>query len=184
MRFALHELSATEAKLLLRLAFHDAASFCQETGTGGANGSVRLELCAAGNEGLAATLKLVETWRCVHSRVSLADMLQVQQDTSCAGLCISDAELDLGEWSRELRFSAEGERVRERELRANHQPALISLHSTCPNPRPSSPVCRSPQPRWWRRGVDPPSRYPWGATTATSRLRSVCCKPPDTAGNK
>lgn len=44
LRFALHQTDQPTATLLLRAAFHDAATYCHTTADGGADGSIRLEL--------------------------------------------------------------------------------------------------------------------------------------------
>ena len=70
--------------LLLRLAYHDALTFDNNTKTGGANGSIRVqrELDHVGNESLDSALELLEPIKtkyqiltyageCSHSNVSL-----------------------------------------------------------------------------------------------------------------
>ncbi|GBG62164.1 hypothetical protein CBR_g29363 [Chara braunii] len=67
------------APLMLRLAWHDAASYCKKTRTGGPNGSIRLEaeLNYKPNAGLRTAVGWCEEWRKKFPLVSFADIVQL-----------------------------------------------------------------------------------------------------------
>ncbi len=70
-----------QAPVLLRLAFHDAGTFSQSQGQGGANASVIFELKRPENSGLARAWKVIEQTSqelkgtAAEGRVSLADLI-------------------------------------------------------------------------------------------------------------
>lgn len=65
--------------LLVRLAWHDAGTFCAKSGTGGANGSIRFQPEAGhgANKGLALAHKLIAEIKSAVPEVSYADLYQL-----------------------------------------------------------------------------------------------------------
>ena len=72
-------ISRSVAPCMLRLAFHDAASYDVTTGTGGCNGSIRFpdELNRPANRGLEPAIALIEKIKQQVPSISIADLIQL-----------------------------------------------------------------------------------------------------------
>ncbi|CAI9297881.1 unnamed protein product [Lactuca saligna] len=66
------------APIMLRLAFHDAGTYCKRTGTGGPNGSIRKpeEFEQSCNRGLKTAIDFCEEIKLKHPMISYADIYQ------------------------------------------------------------------------------------------------------------
>nr|KAJ0190160.1 hypothetical protein LSAT_V11C800420210 [Lactuca sativa] len=77
----LHHLISSKscAPIMLRLAFHDAATYCKETQTGGPNGSIRKpeEFEQSVNKGLKTAIDFCEQIKLKHPMISYADIYQL-----------------------------------------------------------------------------------------------------------
>lgn len=79
-RIDLHNLLSSNkqmAPIVLRLAFHDAATYDWKSHTGGANGSIRNELNNPPNKGLDTAVKFLEPVKKRHPMVTYADLYQL-----------------------------------------------------------------------------------------------------------
>uniref|UniRef100_A0A7C9D6K9 L-ascorbate peroxidase n=1 Tax=Opuntia streptacantha TaxID=393608 RepID=A0A7C9D6K9_OPUST len=65
------------APIVLRLAFHDAATYDRKTQTGGANGSIRNELNNPPNKGIDTAVKFLEPVKKKHPMLTYADLYQL-----------------------------------------------------------------------------------------------------------
>jgi Peroxidase len=99
---------------MLRLVFHDAATFDSAAGDGGADASVQFELDRAENFGLKRGWRVIETAQKVFIRLPLPDLafldaqpvrLYTQPMHACAGCIGIDCKAmvgDLRHWRRAL----------------------------------------------------------------------------------
>lgn len=73
----LNSIPIQKAPMMLRLAFHDAATYSKSKGTGGPNGSIRLkeELALPDNSGLAPAIELLKPIKDRYPEYSWADMI-------------------------------------------------------------------------------------------------------------
>lgn len=104
------------APTLIRLAWHDAATYCARTRTGGANGSVRrpTELSHAGNQGLGAVCNVLEHVKRAFPSVTRADLFQLAGAVGvelCGGPVI-----DLRYGRKDSRQSAPANRLPDEKL--------------------------------------------------------------------
>ncbi|KAL7589757.1 hypothetical protein Lser_V15G38503 [Lactuca serriola] len=69
----------TCAPIMLRLAFHDAGTYCKHTQTGGPNGSIRKpeEFEQSCNKGLKVAIDFCEEIKSKHPKISYADIFQL-----------------------------------------------------------------------------------------------------------
>ena len=69
---------------LLRAGWHDAGTYNQADGTGGATGTIRfdVEMTAAPNAGLNLAMKLLKKIKNDHPEVGWADLLQLASATA------------------------------------------------------------------------------------------------------
>lgn len=65
------------APIVLRIAFHDAATYDRKSHTGGANGSIRNELNNPPNKGMDTAVKFLEPVKQRHPMVTYADLYQL-----------------------------------------------------------------------------------------------------------
>ncbi|KAL7588016.1 hypothetical protein Lser_V15G38516 [Lactuca serriola] len=68
----------TCAPIMLRLAFHDAGTYCKHTRTGGPNGSIRKpeEFEQSCNKGLKVAIDFCEEIKSKHPKISYADIFK------------------------------------------------------------------------------------------------------------